>query len=355
MSTFAAIVEKQNNLFGLVSRAFENANKLEKAKLNHHNLDARLKSLDSNWNRFQENRDKLLNVLSDETRKFPYFDLDLYTKCEEAYFDSRSSILVLRDSVTDQPNESSGSTANSSMCRALPKIDLPKFSGEYHEWPSFRDLFKSMVSFNKDIPAVAKLHYLKSQVTDEAARYIANIPVTGDNFARAWEALTNRYENKRVITYLDRLFNVKPITQRSSSQLKSLLSTVKEVIGALESLGLPTNQWDVLIVYFITRRFDAKLLESWELEQGTSQELATFAQLELFLDGRIRTLESVQSRSVSTSASSPKTGNKSKTSARAHAAVLNPTSCSCRGAPHYIASCSNFVSKTINERQDFVT
>lgn len=82
-----------------------------------------------------------------------------------------------------------------------------------------------MVSFNKDISAIEKLHYLKSQVTGEAARYIANIPVTAEGLTRAWEALTDRYENRRVIvtTHLDRLFHIKPITQKSSSELKSAL------------------------------------------------------------------------------------------------------------------------------------
>jgi len=217
------------------------------------------------------------------------------------------------------------------MCRTLPKISLPKFSGEYHEWPSFRDLFKSMVVVNSDISAVEKLHYLKSQVTGEAARYIANIPVTSENFSRAWDALTARYENKRVIltTYLDRLFSIKPIAQKSSAELKSMLATVKEVIGALQSLGTPEQQRDVIIVYFITRRLDAGTLEEWELDQGTSQDFAKFDELELFLEKRVRALESVQSRAQATTSASQKSSQKPKTSARAHAAVVNSAGCSC--------------------------
>ena len=58
MSTFGAMVEKQNSLFGLISRAPENAKKLGKDKLNRHNLDARITSLESYWDRFQEHHDK---------------------------------------------------------------------------------------------------------------------------------------------------------------------------------------------------------------------------------------------------------------------------------------------------------
>lgn len=241
MATFGSIVEKQNNLYGLIARAFDNVKKLGNDKINHHNLDTRLKSIDSYWDRFQEHHEKLVGSLTEEIHKHQYFTTDLYSLCEEAYFESRSNIMVLRDTLMTQSNDHGGSNSSSSLGRALPTISLPKFSGEYHEWPSFHDLFKSMVSLNKEIPPVAKLHYLKSQVTGEAARYIANIPVTSENFSRAWDALTARYENKRVLitTYLDRLFSIKPITQKSSSEIKAMLSTVKEVLGALQSLGAP--------------------------------------------------------------------------------------------------------------------
>ncbi|XP_011859713.1 PREDICTED: uncharacterized protein LOC105557154 [Vollenhovia emeryi] len=356
-TTFGAVIEKQNNLFGLISRALANAKKKGEEKLNSHNLDARIKSLDSYWERFQDNHDTLVGARTEETRKLPYFADDLYATCEEAYFSSRAGIFMLREFLSTQLSQSGSAKAQSSMGRALPKISLPKFSGEYQEWPPFRDLFKSMVIFNTEIAAVEKLHYLKSQVTGEAARHIANIPVTSESFERAWSALTDRYENKRVIatTNLDRLFNLKPITQKSSTELKLLLSTTREVLGALESLGLPTKSWDVLIVYFVTRRLDAKTLEAWELDLGTSQKLATLAQLETFLEGRIRALESVQSRSLGTTTSSPKSSSKSKPSARSHATAVNQSGCSYCGASHYIASCSEFSAKPLLERQNLVS
>lgn len=254
MATFGSVVEKQNSLFGLIARPYENVKKLTSDKVNCHYLDTRLKTLDTNWERFHDDHDKLVGALTEELNKHTYFTTDLYSTCEEAYCQSRANIMSLRDTLPTNSNASGGSKPNSGVCRALPKISLPKFSGEYQDWPSFRDLFTSMVIFNKDISAVEKLQYLKSQVTGDAARYIANIPVTSENFPRAWDALTARYENKRVIltTYLDRLFSIKPIVQKSSADLKSLLATVKEVLGALQSLGTPEQQRDVIIVYFIT-------------------------------------------------------------------------------------------------------
>ncbi|KMQ89359.1 gag-pol polyprotein precursor [Lasius niger] len=333
MSTFGSIVEKQHHLFGLIARAYHNAKKLGGEKLTKVALETRLHTLEANWDKFQGNHDKVLCVMTDDLRHHPYFKDDLYTQCEEAFYDSKTSLVEDIEKVTtskDDNHEYNQRHSHSGSCRSLPKISLPKFSGDYHDWPSFRDLFDSMVGSNRDISSVEKLHYLRAQTTGEAARYLANIPVTAANFARAWKALTSRYENRRILvtTYLDKIFALKPLAQKSSSDLKILLSTVKESLGALNSLGAPTDQWDILIVYVVTRRLDAHTLEAWELEQGTSNELATFDELELFLEGRIRALETVQSRST-----------QSNTAA----------------ASHYISACSEFAGKSLGERQEFVT
>lgn len=81
----------------------------------------------------------------------------------------------------------------------------------------------------------------------------------------------------------------------------------------MESLGVPIQYWDTFLVYFVTRRLDSKTLEAWELEQNHSTELATFVQLEHFIEGRIRALESVQSRATTAKAfAAQKPNGKSK-------------------------------------------
>ncbi|EZA52883.1 hypothetical protein X777_07701 [Ooceraea biroi] len=214
-----------------------------------------------------------------------------------------------------------------------------------------------MVGSNSDINAVEKLHYLRSQVSGDASRLIANIAITKENFARAWTALTSRYENKRLLvnSYLNRLFELKPLTQATCTDLKNLLATVKESLGALESLGVPVQQWDVLMVYFVARKLDPKILEAWELHLGESTELANFSQLELFLESRLRTLEAVGSRNSSSKvAAGQKPASKPKASARALAAVATNSTCSFCSSAHYIASCPDFATKSVVDRHDFV-
>ena len=64
------------------------------------------------------------------------------------------------------------------------------------------------------------------------------MPITADNFGPAWNSLVARYENKRAIVsaHLDRFFAIAPIARKSVSDLKALVSTVKETLGGLGAL-----------------------------------------------------------------------------------------------------------------------
>lgn len=52
------------------------------------------------------------------------------------------------------------------------KINLPVFSGNYHEWMEFHDIFQSLIDKNVNLDAVQKFYYLKSCLRSEAANVI---------------------------------------------------------------------------------------------------------------------------------------------------------------------------------------
>jgi len=68
----------------------------------------------------------------------------------------------------------------------LPRIQLPYFSGKYEDWPSFCDLFMSLISRDPSILDVTCLHYLKASLKGETELLVRSLPVTDENFARAW-------------------------------------------------------------------------------------------------------------------------------------------------------------------------
>ncbi|GJQ88211.1 hypothetical protein Trydic_g13203 [Trypoxylus dichotomus] len=90
---------------------------------------------------------------------------------------------------------------NTTNSITLPKINFPKFNGAYQEWYSFRNTFKSLIHNSESLSNIQKFHYLRMSLTNEAWHIIQSLEVTEDNYAIAWDLLTKRYENKRLIVY----------------------------------------------------------------------------------------------------------------------------------------------------------
>ncbi|XP_071053580.1 uncharacterized protein [Onthophagus taurus] len=177
--------------------------------------------------------------------------------------------LLILSPLPDRPitpnSDARGALPSYSRSRQLPTLKLPTFDGNYGNWPEFRDLFYSMVTSNEEISNVEKFQYLKLSVINEPAQLIKNLLVTNDNFHRAWSLLVERYENRRVMidTQLT-LLSARSIRTESATELKRLISEVKEALGALEALGCPIQQWDYILVYLLVRKFDGETAKDWE-------------------------------------------------------------------------------------------
>lgn len=118
----------------------------------------------SNWEKFQTNHESLLDLCSAEYKKLSYFKDDLYSRCEEEFFNAHgvrldTFVTLNQDANQNAPNaEAALNSSFASRSRRLPRIDVPKFSGDYAQWSHFRDLFTSMIIENPDISTVEKLH-----------------------------------------------------------------------------------------------------------------------------------------------------------------------------------------------------
>lgn len=369
------IIEKQTELYGSICRAIVNIKKLETKKRTPEQIQTRIDLLEANWKKFQGRHDQLTSMKAEERAELPYFSEDFYEKCEEAYVDSKAEMLAYLNALRTKAGQSSSSASDASCAktapssRQLPRINLPRFSGSYREWRQFRDLFTSMIINNQEISNVEKMQYLKMNLTGEPAQLVINIDVTSDNFTRAWGVIVDRYENKRVLidTHLSSLFSIQKVNQQSTTELKQLLGTVKEALGALNALGCPTDSWDCVIVYMVTRKLDSDTLIDWEKQIGTASEPATFTELEKFLLGRIYALEAV-ARAADTRKPRPIASTTTKDHAKSHQATAIQKSdnsapsatnssllnCALCSAGHYVSTCPDYNNKTVEQRRDFL-
>lgn len=192
-----------------------------------------------------------------------------------------------------------------------------------------------------------RLHYLKACLDGEAATLVHNIPITGENFNVAWRKLESRYANKRdlINAHLNNLFTVKTVPSASPTYLRRLIDQVTDVIDALKVAGRPTDYWDDLLVYMITRKLDRDTREAWELEAADSVEPPTFDELSAFLGKRIRAFESAGSTTEKT-----RVLTKSAASVQAHLADTSSSRCVMCPENHAIYKCKRFTLLSVPRR-----
>ncbi|XP_055385905.1 uncharacterized protein LOC129614946 [Condylostylus longicornis] len=218
----------------------------------------------------------------------------------------------------------------------LPKITLAKFDGDYQKWPSFYDLFKSLVHNNEMIPAVQKLQYLKLHLSGELEHLLRAFQVTEDNYVQHVEG---NCDNKRVLV---------------NTQLKLLLNQS----FALKNLQIDVEGWDPIIVYLIVQKLPTETHQLWEQSVSAENQLPTWRQLKSFLETRFRTLEAISTRRSSSHRPPQNEASKYRNSCALHAATnatakSNPPCPICR-SPHKLKQCKRFLGLRQNKRLEVV-
>lgn len=331
-----------------ITKSEKNYGKSPKSRLTLSYVQTRLENLEATWNSFKTTHENLVTNTPSETKSaIRYFNEDLFETCEEVYINYKSDLKTKISELSfTTPSAVAPEHKKTTAEIKLPTINIPQFSGKYTEWPSFHDLFTSIIHTNKSIDEVQKLHYLKSSLTGEAEQLLRTIPVTSKNYNQAWETLTNRYNNKRYIanSIFKKLFSIKSITSESAYQIKYILDTTVECLNSLKNLQLPVNYWDAIIIYLTVSKLDTESHRLWEqLTAIEKEELPSFDTLKDFLETRFRSLEMIEHTTKP---------NRTKT----FHTSLEPTNISCVFCKeaHYIYQCKQFAKLQYKDRHDFV-
>lgn len=223
-----------------------------------------------------------------------------------------------------------------------------------------------MIHNNERIPPINKFHYLISYLEGDAARLLSNIEVSSDNYPVAWDLLYNRFKNKRTLInhHLTSLFNIKPLSE-SERSLKFLIDHIRKNLRALDSLGQPTDKWDVLIIFMVSSKLDSNTRTKWEEHRKTLKgDTATLEQFYDYLQQRAEVLENLvketvksptsQVRFVPSGASRPGQSSITKTfvNPRNESNINQPNNYStcivCKGT-HRIYDCPLFKAKSVDD------
>ncbi|XP_018364596.1 PREDICTED: uncharacterized protein LOC108762191 [Trachymyrmex cornetzi] len=238
----------------------------------------------------------------------------------------------------------------------LPTIDLPKFDGNYERWVPFRDLFESLIATNSVLTAVQKLYYLRSALTGEAAKIIASLEITNDNYVIAWELLKNRYENKRLIVQylIQALLDLASINKESYSDLRQLVDNASQHIQTLTKLEQPVASWGTLLIHIILPKVDKGSRREWELKRSNREEFPTLAEFMDFLTNRSMFLEALSHTNRNAQPPSDARSNKvtqpqNKNVAQAYVST-DRGACAMCSKNHKLHECKAFLSLSAEDR-----
>ncbi|GFW88341.1 integrase catalytic domain-containing protein [Trichonephila clavipes] len=119
----------------------------------------------------------------------------------------------------------------------LPKINIERFSGDYKDWPAFKDLYVSLVHDNMCLSNIKKFQYLRGLLLAEPANIIKHIPITETAYNEAWEKL--------LCFSLIKTFMEQPsFNDINSSNLRNIADISDEVIRSLKSIDTKAESRD---------------------------------------------------------------------------------------------------------------
>ncbi|GFX98336.1 integrase catalytic domain-containing protein [Trichonephila clavipes] len=174
----------------------------------------------------------------------------------------------------------------------LPKINIERFSGDYKNWPSFKDLYVSLVHDNMCLSNIQKFQYLRGLLLSEPANIIKHIPITETAYNEAWEKLLARYDKKKQIIFsLIKTFMEQPsFNDTNSHNLRNIADTSDEVIRGLKSIDTKAESRDVWLIYILLQKVDPKTRQEWA-QFSNNIDFPTFEAFIEFLNNRCTYLE----------------------------------------------------------------
>ena len=178
------------------------------------------------------------------------------------------------------------SVVQPSAASRLPKLDLPRFSGEPLEWQTFWDSFQAAVHSNTKLTGVEKFNYLRSLLDGEASRTVSGFTLTNTNYEQSISLLEARFGKKQRIinAHMKALWNL-PTPSNTASSLRQLYDTVETHIRGLESLGKSKDTYGDLLVSLILGRLPTPVIRnitrSHSTDQWTIDELRTGIEREI--------------------------------------------------------------------------
>ncbi|XP_037932509.1 uncharacterized protein LOC119667290 [Teleopsis dalmanni] len=324
------LVEQYNNNIARLRQMLEN--------LDHYDTVTRLEQLNGIWKRKFEDIRSIYKKLVIEMSYNEVNIMNDYDEIEDQYDKALDELANKMEKLREGNNVK------------LDCIRIPNFNGNIEEWSSFHDLYKRLIHEDGKISNVEKMYRLKTLVKGEASKLIQHLPVSELNYAVAWEILSQRYENERMLftILVDKLLDQPSVYNDSASSLKKLLDTSIECIQGLKAMGIKTNEADPIIARIIIRKLDKEGLRLYEQNIKRTKEIQKMDDVLQFLEQQYQAVEAIKSKKQTNNV-------KSFQKTTATTIVANDYQCFyCNKKGHMAIKCYEFLKLQVKDKNTWV-
>lgn len=252
----------------------------------------------------------------------------------------------------------------------LPPVAVPTFSGDYADWPRFRDLFDSVIHSRSGLQSAYKMAQLLARLEGEPHSMISHLPVTDDSYDIARRLLIDRYENRRLIVdrLLEQIFTGPRVTCTGDIR-SNLLNPVSVAVNVLErqDLAVAASPYNYVLVHTMLRRLPSDVVARFEQLHGgdSAKHLPSYEDLKSFLETECRRADGQSGgstatvsgpsrrteRSDGTGSGKGRSGEARRTDRRYNTAVTESVCLYCKASGHGVTGCSKFQSERVQKRR----
>ena len=93
------LIEAQVELYGCIARTHDNLRKSGFNKITKEHISTTLRLLDTKWQKFEENHERLLDIYRDEEKKHDYHLKDFLGQAEDMYVQQRAVLLEMEETI----------------------------------------------------------------------------------------------------------------------------------------------------------------------------------------------------------------------------------------------------------------
>ena len=326
-------------------------------------LQVKLEDLTARWERLEASYEKLMTTNPEELEVG--FQQSASNKYESATDNFHSSKALILELIEEKGKPLANSTlGEKSMVKEgiinsikVPPCDTEVFFGSYAQWPTFRDMFSAVFGNHPHLTDGQKLYHLRNKTKGEAGKIVQRFALCDDNFKLAWDALKNRFENKRILVtqQLKKLFNISSIPNEQCSSIRNLQYTVNDSLSILQTYKIPTKDWDPILIHLVSSKLPDETLRSWEDSLQNYSEVPKWTELDEFLSKRLKMLESISDLRKPTKSKEHFSRQGTHSFATNVENSKYQSKCFICNTNHPLKYCAKFKSMNLNEKYSFIS